>query len=72
MVEFVFKVIRRPVNLKLRPQMPKPNAKKINVNDIGKPIKITKGMYDRFDEEDKTMTGKPATKISVDPDMEDK
>jgi hypothetical protein len=37
-----------------------------------KPIKITKGMYDRFDEEDKTMTGKPATKISVDPDMEEK
>ena len=24
--------------------MPKPNAKKINVNDIGKPIKITKIM----------------------------
>ena len=37
-----------------------------------KPIKITKGMYDRFDEEDKTMTGKPATKVSVDPDMEEK
>ena len=34
-----------------------------------KPIKITKGMYDRFDEEDKTMTGKPATKVSVDPDV---
>ena len=37
-----------------------------------KPIKITKGMYDRFDEEDKTMTGKPATKVSVDPDMKEK
>ena len=44
MVEFVFKVIRRPVSLKLSPQIPKPNAKKINVNDIGKPIKITKIM----------------------------
>ena len=42
MVEFVFKVIRRPVSLKLSPQIPKPKAKKINVNDIGKPIKITK------------------------------
>ena len=37
-----------------------------------KPIKITKGMYDRFDEEDKTLTGKPMTKVSVDPDMKEK
>jgi hypothetical protein len=37
-----------------------------------KPIKITKGMYDRFDEEDKTLTGKPMTKVSVDPKEEKK
>jgi hypothetical protein len=42
MVEFVFKVMRRPVSLKFRPQIPKPKARKINVNDIGKPMKITK------------------------------
>ena len=44
MVELVFKVMRRPVSLKLRPQIPKPKARKINVNDIGKPMKITKIM----------------------------
>ena len=41
-VEFVFKVIKSVVSLKFDAQMPKTKAKKINVNEIGKPIKITK------------------------------
>ena len=41
-VEFVFKVIKSVVSLKFDAQMPKKKAKKINVNEIGKPIKITK------------------------------
>ena len=42
MVEFVFSVISKPVSLKFKPQIPKPNAKKINVKDIGKPMNMTK------------------------------
>ena len=41
-VEFVFKVIKSVVSLKFDAQMPKKKAKKINVNEIGKPTKITK------------------------------
>jgi CheY-specific phosphatase CheX len=42
MVEFVFNVISNVVNLKLEPQIPKTKARNISVNEIGKPIKITK------------------------------
>ena len=41
-VEFVFNVINKVVNLKFDPQIPKIKAKKIKVNEIGKPMKITK------------------------------
>ena len=41
-VELVFSVIKSVVSLKFDPQIPKINAKKISVNEIGKPIKITK------------------------------
>ena len=41
-VELVFSVIRSVVSLKLDPQMPNTKAKNIKVNEIGKPIKITK------------------------------
>ena len=44
MVEFVFSVINSVVSLKLAPQIPKTKARKINVNAIGKPIKITNSM----------------------------
>ena len=44
MVELVFSVINSVVSLKLAPQIPKTKARKINVNAIGKPIKITKSM----------------------------
>ena len=44
MVELVFSVIKRVVNLKFDPQIPNTNAKKINVNEIGKPINITKSI----------------------------
>ena len=41
MVEFVFSVISKVVSLKFAPQMPKTKPRKIRVNEIGKPIKIT-------------------------------
>ena len=44
MVELVFSVINSVVSLKLAPQIPKTKARKINVNAIGKPIKITNSM----------------------------
>ncbi len=44
MVELVFSVINSVVSLKLEPQIPKTKARKINVNAIGKPIKITNSM----------------------------
>ena len=43
-VEFVLSVRSNVVNLKLDPQIPKTKARKISVNDIGKPIKITKSI----------------------------
>ncbi len=43
-VELVFSVINRVVSLKFAPQMPKTNARKISVNDIGKPMNITKSI----------------------------
>ena len=41
-VEFVFNVINSVVNLKFDPQIPKIKARKIKVNEIGNPMKITK------------------------------
>ena len=41
MVELVLRVIKRVVNLKFDPQIPNTKAKKINVKEIGNPIKIT-------------------------------
>ena len=40
-MELVPSVIRKVAKKKLYPQIPKTKAKKINVNEIGKPIKIT-------------------------------
>ena len=43
-VEFVLSVNRSVVGLKFAFQMPKMKARKIKVNEIGNPIKITKSM----------------------------